>query len=293
MYLKEKNNKRNPIKKIALLGAVLFILIIEGPEVIENSSLFKNISSSDLAIGGSVAEIPSSKIEGVRRLRTKQSVLSRREEIIRYKLRMIEVKQNRSHEEEIRRSRDALVMLLQDQEDTNEKLADFFQQMWEADGMARVATMGMESANNIVMSWPVTPRKGISATFGDTSYKTRFGISHQAIDIPVRQKSDVLSAADGVVSLVANNGMGYSYIIVRHEGFATLYGHVNKFLVKKGDEVREGDVIALSGGAPGTLGAGALTTGPHVHFELISGGEKIDPMPYLPYSSSVKIVRDQ
>jgi len=60
----------------------------------------------------------------------------------------------------------------------------------------------------------------------------------------------------------------------------------------QGQEVKEGDVIARSGGEPDTPGAGTLTTGSHLHFEVISGGRRIDPMPYLPYSSSIEVVRE-
>lgn len=226
--------------------------------------------------------------ERIRRLRHKQAVLSRREEMLRYQLAQIE----RQDSEEHRRSRNTLVMLLKDQEDTDERLVEFLRQVWEADGKAHVSTIGMESTDRIVISWPVPPTRGISADFEDPYYLKRFGMAHEAIDIPALQGTEIKAAADGVVSNVANNGMGYSYLIIRHNGFATLYGHVTKFKVSPGQQVSEGDVVALSGGQPGTPGAGALTTGAHLHFELISEGRKIDPMPYLPYSSTVEVVRE-
>lgn len=259
-------------------------------------------ASTTQAVGGpdtkiaQVEELTSE--ERIRRLRTKQAVLSRREEMLRYQLQQMEEAQRRtgskdsSVAEQLRRSRNTLVMLLKDQEDTDEQLVEFLRQVWEADGRAHVETMGMESNQRIVISWPVEPRKGVSADFGDPYYFQKFGIAHEAVDIPVKQGSDIKAAAPGVVSIVTDNGLGYNYIIVRHDGFATLYGHISEFTVAPGDEVQEGDIIAKSGGAPGTRGAGALTTGPHLHFELLSGGSKIDPMPYLPYSSSVKVVRE-
>lgn len=235
--------------------------------------------------------------ERVRRLRTKQAVLSRREEMLRYELRQLEAgilrnsTKNPALAEELRRSRNTLVLLLKDQQDTNHSLVEFLRQVWEADGKAYVSTLGMETADRIVMSWPVEPVQGISADFEDPFYSEKFGLEHEAIDIPVLQGTEIQAAANGTVSIVANNGLGYNYIIIRHSGFATLYGHVSEFFVEPGQVVEEGDIIALSGGTPGTPGAGALTTGAHLHFELISTGRKIDPMPYLPYSSKVKVVR--
>ena len=125
--------------------------------------------------------------------------------------------------------------------------------------------------------------EGISAHFHDQAYFERFGIQHNAIDIPTVQGTTVHAAADGVVARVSDNGMGFNAIVLSHDGrFSTMYGHVSAFLVKEGDRVRSGDPIALSGGTPGTPGAGNLTTGAHVHFELVQKGEPVDPLQYLP-----------
>jgi murein DD-endopeptidase MepM/ murein hydrolase activator NlpD len=71
-------------------------------------------------------------------------------------------------------------------------------------------------------------------------------------------------------------------VTIRHDnGLATLYGHVSGFLVQEGQRVRAGDPIALSGGTPGTKGAGRLTTGAHLHFEVYLDGKKVDPLEYL------------
>jgi murein DD-endopeptidase MepM/ murein hydrolase activator NlpD len=76
---------------------------------------------------------------------------------------------------------------------------------------------------------------------------------------------------------------GYSYILIVHrDGYATLYGHLSSFLVATGDQVKKGQVIGLSGATPGTHGAGPMTTGPHLHFEVIKNGKHIDPLSVLP-----------
>jgi murein DD-endopeptidase MepM/ murein hydrolase activator NlpD len=99
----------------------------------------------------------------------------------------------------------------------------------------------------------VDPAEGLSATFNDAGYLERFGVPHHAIDIPVLQGSAVRAAQDGTVLKVADNGLGYSYIILSHEGnLETIYGHVSESLVQEGETIRTGQVIARSGGQPGT-----------------------------------------
>lgn len=132
-------------------------------------------------------------------------------------------------------------------------------------------------------SWPVLPKKGISAHYLDPSYKAVFGVEHHAIDIPTPQGTEIKSPALGYVYKVSDNGNGYSSLIIAHrDNLMTVYGHVSEFLVKEGDLVHKGDVIALSGGTPGTKGAGYMTTGPHLHFEVFQNGDHVDPLLFLP-----------
>lgn len=131
--------------------------------------------------------------------------------------------------------------------------------------------------------WPVEPKRGISAYFRDPSYVGVFGVQHNAVDIPAYQGSPVRSAAEGVVYKVRDNGYGYSYIIVAHSGnLMTVYGHLSNLLVEEGQKVTNGSIIGLSGGMPGTKGAGYMTTGPHLHFETLLDGKYVDPLNYLP-----------
>jgi len=134
-------------------------------------------------------------------------------------------------------------------------------------------------------NWPVMPKRGISAFFRNNGdgYKARFGVQHSAIDIPTAQGSPIYAPADAVVYSAKDNGYGYSYIILSHAGgFTTTYGHVSSILVKPGQFIPSGAIIGLTGGMPGTLGAGYMTTGPHLHFEMRLNGSYVDPIYYLP-----------
>ncbi len=133
--------------------------------------------------------------------------------------------------------------------------------------------------------WPVSPSRGISAYFRDESYRLAMGLPHDAIDIRALQGTPVKAPADGVVYKARDNGYGYSYIILAHGGgFMTVYGHMLEIRVEEGEKIIAGQTIGLSGGMPGTKGAGLLTTGPHLHFEVLKGGKHVDPLDYLPLS---------
>jgi murein DD-endopeptidase MepM/ murein hydrolase activator NlpD len=132
------------------------------------------------------------------------------------------------------------------------------------------------------LDWPVYPTRGISAYFMDPSYYQAFGINHYAVDIPGQQGSAIHAPADGYMIRYRDAGMGYSYIVLYHgEGMTTVYGHVTGCTLAEGQHIKRGDVVGYSGGAPGTKGAGWLTTGPHLHFEVRINGNPVNPMSYL------------
>jgi hypothetical protein len=105
---------------------------------------------------------------------------------------------------------------------------------------------------------------------------------HNGTDYAMPVGTPVLAAADGIVDTVttqAGSSRSYGlYVVLRHEGFYTYYAHLSKVIVKVGDQVRQGQTIALSGGAKGAPGAGS-STGPHLHFEVkkTKGGGGQDP----------------
>ncbi len=113
----------------------------------------------------------------------------------------------------------------------------------------------------------------IGSGFGyrtDPFYRTqRF---HAGIDFTAPRGVEVYATADGVVESVTSEIWGYGqHIIINHgNGFKTLYGHLSKFKVKRGQKVTRGQLIGL-------IGSTGKSTGPHLHYEVHKNGEKLNP----------------
>ena len=103
-------------------------------------------------------------------------------------------------------------------------------------------------------------------------YRPKFGRYHKGVDLKLNSNDTVVAAFEGKVRVVNYEGKGYgNYVIIRHpNGLETVYGHLNKQLVKENQIVKAGQPIGL-GGSTGR------STGPHLHFETRFMGYAINP----------------
>jgi murein DD-endopeptidase MepM/ murein hydrolase activator NlpD len=128
--------------------------------------------------------------------------------------------------------------------------------------------------DSIPTIWPTTGR--ISDTFGiRLDPFTRRKTFHYGIDIAAGYGTNIKSSAAGkVVQTGYLSGYGRAVKIDHGRDLYTLYGHTSKLLVKKGQYVKKGEVIAK-------VGSSGRSTGPHLHFEILLQNSPIDPLLYL------------
>lgn len=123
--------------------------------------------------------------------------------------------------------------------------------------------------------WPV--RKGwISSRYGERNDPfTGEREQHRGLDFAGTRGSEVLSVASGVVISAANRpGYGSTVEIDHGNGYQTRYAHNHELQVKAGDHVTAGQVIAL-------MGDTGRASAPHVHFEVLRNGSRIDPAKFV------------
>ena len=123
--------------------------------------------------------------------------------------------------------------------------------------------------------WPLSGGR-ISSYFGRRrAPKAGASTYHKGLDIATPTGSSVYASCGGVVTSCGWQG-GYGYaVVIRHpDGKSTRYAHLSKILGSVGQSVVQGQTIARSGST-------GVSTGPHLHFEIIIGGSQVDPLGYL------------
>ncbi len=116
----------------------------------------------------------------------------------------------------------------------------------------------------------------LSSTFGKRSRPTKGASTyHKGVDWAVPTGTAVFASCGGTVAK-AGWGSGYGYVVyINHiDGRQTRYAHLSKVLVRAGQTVKQGERIALSGNT-------GVSSGPHVHFEMLIGGTQVNPLKYL------------
>jgi murein DD-endopeptidase MepM/ murein hydrolase activator NlpD len=122
--------------------------------------------------------------------------------------------------------------------------------------------------------WPVPGY--ISSKYGYRNHpKSGRRQLHTGMDISTRLGTDVLATAEGVVTFSGRTRNSGNVVVIEHgHKFSTAYAHNEKNLVKVGEQVLRGDVIALAGST-------GRSTGPHVHYEIWKNGRHVNPSKFL------------
>ncbi len=147
----------------------------------------------------------------------------------------------------------------------------------ESRGRAPVASLGSSGATSV--GGILAPIKGapVTSLFGMRFHPILHILRlHAGIDFGAPVGSQVRAAADGKVEFAGPaTGFG-NHVRIQHAGFETSYSHLSEIpdSIKPGAEVKEGDIVALSGNT-------GLSTGPHLHFEYYLNREAVDPLPHL------------
>lgn len=146
----------------------------------------------------------------------------------------------------------------------------------EAQGGGEGRSAAKKSLGDIRFTWPCPASSRVSSGFGRRSSPTRGASSyHQGIDIAAATGTAIVAAAEGDVVTASYSGSAGNYIMISHGGGVySLYMHCSQLDVSTGQHVSAGQTI-------GKVGSTGISTGPHLHFGIRSGGQYLDPSSYV------------
>ena len=181
------------------------------------------------------------------------------------------------HEKTISKSkRDIITDLHQRIDNVDKRIADL-ESSWN-----RIKLLGDtlgEKSNRIPAIQPILNKQLSLLTAGygnllNPFYRTLH--SHQGVDYTVAEGSSVFATADGTVKEISDKSstLGKTIVIDHGNGYQTSYSHLLSTLVRRGQKVERGDVIALSGNS-------GLSLAPHLHYEVRFNGLRVDPIHYF------------
>lgn len=131
------------------------------------------------------------------------------------------------------------------------------------------------SVQKMFLKAPVAYKYITSGFTTGRRYIEAFSIStgHRAIDYAAPLGTPIRAVGDGTVTFAGRNRQGYGNLTsIRHNStYSTNYGHQSKIIVKVGQKVKQGQTI-------GYVGSTGLSTGPHLHYEMVKNGVKINPL---------------
>lgn len=181
------------------------------------------------------------------------------------------------YEQNITKSKRELAADLKNEIDVMQKKAADLEASWR-----RIKELGDglgDESRNIPSIQPVLNKQLTLLTAGygtimNPFYRTLR--SHQGVDYAMAEGSSVFATADGTVREVSdkNSTMGKTIVIDHGNGYRTSYSHLLSTLVRRGQKVQRGDVIALSGNS-------GLSLAPHLHYEVRYNDLRVDPIHYF------------
>ena len=157
--------------------------------------------------------------------------------------------------------------------------------------MAAVSKTAGDMASCIPAIPPIVPdpsKYRLSSQFGYRSDPFTGGVRmHTGLDFAMKIGNPVYATGDGVVEAVKFEFFGYgNSITIKHGfGYETIYAHLNSVKVIEGMKVKRGDCI-------GESGKSGRSSGPHLHYEVVYKGRKVNPANYLDMSMSVQEYSD-
>ena len=127
-----------------------------------------------------------------------------------------------------------------------------------------------KSAQKLLMKTPIDGAR-ISSSFGKRKHPILgYNVAHRGIDFAAPKGTPIYAAGNGTIEIKKKNGAYGKYILIRHANrFKTAYAHLSKY-AKTSGKVTQGQVI-------GYVGSTGRSTGPHLHYEIIKNGKRINP----------------
>lgn len=198
---------------------------------------------------------------------------------------MLEVKRTESDAllRELVAKKDEFQILLDEsealQDDLMNEIAQKQRELQQAqykEELVKMALKGQNPPSNAKWAEPTTGYT-ITSAFGYRKAPTKGASTyHQGVDMACPTGTPIYATRSGTVTVASyqKGGAGY-YVSLNHgDGFASIYMHMSRFIVSKGQTVSQGQII-------GYVGSTGVSTGPHLHFGISYGGTYVNPMAYL------------
>jgi murein DD-endopeptidase MepM/ murein hydrolase activator NlpD len=142
----------------------------------------------------------------------------------------------------------------------------------DAKGKTRFFDETGRSARRTLMRTPIDGAR-LSSRYGRRRHPVLgYTKVHRGVDFAAARGTPIYAAGDGTITAAGRNGSYGQYIRIRHNStYDTAYAHMSRIATRKGRRVKQGQVI-------GYVGTTGRSTGPHLHYEILANGRKVNPL---------------